>query len=416
MRISDCKMQIANCKLQFAKWVGFAALLLAARISLGAQPEVQVNTLDGRTVKGTLESMTGEGIVVKTADGPSTLKSGDLHSLSLSSAGEDSAKKPSAWVELVDGSRVPAAKFLVKDGKATISLLDGAELAVSVKQVRSVRYSKLDEPDAEVAQVQAAGDLLGVRKRESVDFLEGVIGDITEEAVNFTIEGEPLGVNPSKVDSLIFAVRLAGEDGPAPFCVVEEASGALLQAKSIELKEGKVQLTLLVGGSISRPLDGVRRLDFSAGKLTYLSDLKPVSVQWTPFFDLGKQSPALAKFLGPRFDRGREDEVMRLDGKEYKKGISLTSRTEIVFKVPAQAKRFRALAGIDDGVANLGSVQLVITGDGRQLYSGKLTGKDPAAELDLDLSGVRRLAILVDFGDDLDVGDHLNLCEARIVK
>jgi hypothetical protein len=26
------------------------------------------------------------------------------------------------------------------------------------------------------------------------------------------------------------------------------------------------------------------------------------------------------------------------------------------------------------------------------------------------------LAILVDYGDDLDVGDHLNLCEARIVK
>jgi hypothetical protein len=177
-----------------------------------------------------------------------------------------------------------------------------------------------------------------------------------------------------------------------------------------------VQLTLLGGGTVTRPLDAVRRLDFSAGKLTYLSDLKPLSVQWTPFFDLGKQSPALAKFLGPRFDRGREDEVMRLDGKEYKKGISLTSRTEIVFKIPAQAKRFRALAGIDDGVANLGSVRLQITGDGRQLYSEKLTGKDPPAELDLDLAGVRRLAILVDFGDDLDVGDYLNLCEARIVK
>jgi hypothetical protein len=344
------------------------------------------------------------------------LKSGDLHSLSLAASSEAADKKPTAWVDLVDGSRVPAAKFLVKDGKATIALLDGAELVVSVKQVRSVRYSKLDDPDAEISQVQAAGDLLGVRKSESVDYLEGVIGDVTEDAVKFTIDGEPLGVNPAKVDCLVFAARPAGEDGPAPLCIVEETNGARLLAKSIELKEGKVQLTLLGSGSVARPLDAVRRLDFSAGKLTYLSDLKPVSVQWTPFFDLGKQSPALAKFLGPRFDRGREDEVMRLDGKEYKKGISLTSRTELVYRVPAQAKRLRALAGIDDGVANLGSVQLVITGDGRQLYSGKLTGKDPAAELDLDLSGVRRLAILVDFGDDLDVGDHLNLCEARIVK
>jgi hypothetical protein len=59
---------------------------------------------------------------------------------------------------------------------------------------------------------------------------------------------------------------------------------------------------------------------------------------------------------------------------------------------------------------------LEIKGDGRQLYSGKLTGKDPPAALDVELAGVRRLVILVDFGDDLDVADHLNLCEARIVK
>jgi hypothetical protein len=87
-----------------------------------------------------------------------------------------------------------------------------------------------------------------------------------------------------------------------------------------------------------------------------------------------------------------------------------------VYKLPARAKRFQAIAGIDDGVGGLGSVQLEIKGDGRQLYSGELTGKDPPAELDLELAGVRRLVILVDFGDDLDVADHLNLCEARIVK
>ena len=107
---------------------------------------------------------------------------------------------------------------------------------------------------------------------------------------------------------------------------------------------------------------------------------------------------------------------MKLAGKAYKKGVSLTSRTELVYKVPARSKRFMALAGIDDNVGNLGSVQLEILGDGRKLYSGKLTGADEPVELDLDLSGVRRLTILVDFGDDLDVADHLNLCDARIVK
>ncbi|HJS09380.1 MAG TPA: NPCBM/NEW2 domain-containing protein [Pirellulales bacterium] len=390
-------------------------LCLSARL-LAAAPLVQVNTLDGRTIEGELQTITSEAVAVQTGDTQSKINSAELHSLSLKPMAEPPSTKPSAWVELADGSRVPATSFLSKDGKVTVALTDGAQLAINVKQVRSVRYSKLDDPEAEASASEATGDLLGIRKRDNVDFMEGVIGDVTKEAVHFTVEGQSIPVNPARVDSLVYAKRAADGNAPAPACIVEETSGAELRAKSVELVEGKLRLTLLAGGNVERPLEAVRRLDFSAGRLTYLSDLKPQSVEWTPFFDLGKQSPALAKFLGPRFDRGREDSVMRLDEKEYKRGVSLTSRTKMVYRLPAQSKRFRAVAGIDDGVGNLGSVQLVIQGDDRQLYSGKLGGSDPPVELDLDLAGVRRLTILVDFGDDLDVADHLNLCEARIVK
>ena len=43
-------------------------------------------------------------------------------------------------------------------------------------------------------------------------------------------------------------------------------------------------------------------------------------------------------------------------------------------------------------------------------------GSEPAKPLDLDVSGVRRLTILVDFGENLDTADHLDLAEARLVK
>jgi hypothetical protein len=36
--------------------------------------------------------------------------------------------------------------------------------------------------------------------------------------------------------------------------------------------------------------------------------------------------------------------------------------------------------------------------------------------LDLDISGVRRLEIVVDYGKGGDMGDQLNLCEARLTK
>jgi hypothetical protein len=63
-----------------------------------------------------------------------------------------------------------------------------------------------------------------------------------------------------------------------------------------------------------------------------------------------------------------------------------------------------------------GNVRLVIQGDDRVLLETSVAGTEAARLVDLDLTGVRRLSILVDFGENLDVADHLDLAEARIVK
>jgi hypothetical protein len=61
-------------------------------------------------------------------------------------------------------------------------------------------------------------------------------------------------------------------------------------------------------------------------------------------------------------------------------------------------------------------VTLIISGDGKQLLSENLAGTKQV-NIDLDLRGVRRLEILVDFGEDnVGYGDYLNLCNARLMK
>jgi hypothetical protein len=62
-------------------------------------------------------------------------------------------------------------------------------------------------------------------------------------------------------------------------------------------------------------------------------------------------------------------------------------------------------------------VRLVIRADENVVLEQTLTGEDeePLA-VDVDLTGARRLSILVDFGDKTDIADHLDLCEARIIK
>jgi hypothetical protein len=163
-------------------------------------------------------------------------------------------------------------------------------------------------------------------------------------------------------------------------------------------------------------LEAIARLDFSRGKVEYLSQMKPESVDWTPYFaPLGAQDAQHA-FFRFRTDRGLREPTLSLGGKTYQRGLALHSRTELVYRLDGRWRRLEAVAGIDDSVQGKGHVRLTIRGDGQVLYDEQIAGRDAPRPVSLDVSGVRRLTILVDFGDDLDVADHLDLCEARIIK
>jgi alpha-galactosidase len=121
-------------------------------------------------------------------------------------------------------------------------------------------------------------------------------------------------------------------------------------------------------------------------------------------------------FYAYRRDVGFEQNPLRLDGKEYKKGLALASRTELVYKLPGKFRMFRATVGIDDRVRDTGSVHVEIRGDGKPLWQADVRGTEPARELELQIAGVKLLEIVADFGENLDVGDRLVLGEAQVTK
>ena len=61
-------------------------------------------------------------------------------------------------------------------------------------------------------------------------------------------------------------------------------------------------------------------------------------------------------------------------------------------------------------------MRLAILGDGDELFATEVSGRDGPRDISVDLTGVRLLELFVDYGENQDVGDHLNLCNARIVK
>ena len=392
-------------------------VLISALTAAG--PAVEIRTVGGEQVAGPVVELSAEQITLETADGPRSLDLETLMDLSPAKPPPGSDLRPGVWVELIDGSSLVGADYSVRDGRAGITLPGGEVLELPGRDVSTVRLQpQSDSLAAEWSRILESDvdtDLLVIRKADSIDYHRGTIREVTDTTVQFEFDGEILPVKRTKVHGLVY-YRPSGRDLPEPLCRLTDAAGSQWVVRSIALAGESLRCTTLLGLEVTRPLAAVARVDFSQGKIVYLSDLKPESVEWTPFFGTGKDLPVLSEFFGPRTDRGLDPGPLELDGKQYRKGLALHSRTSLVYRLPGRFRRLKAIVGIDDRVRPRGNTRLVIRGDDRVLLETDVAGTDPPKPVDLDLAGVRRLTILVDFGDDLDVADHLDLCEARIVK
>jgi hypothetical protein len=383
---------------------------------LAAAPPLEVRTLDGQTIGGELAELTAERLTL--ADGPrrTTLETANI--LSIAAKGAVPSTQPAdVTVELTDGSLIAAKQYVARDKHARFTLPDGQQLETPLSAIKAVRFTRTSALDAEwtrMAETKADADLLITRAGDSLDVHKGVIHEVSEDTLGFELDGETLPVKRSKVYGFIYR-HGAAEVPPPAVCRVADLSGSQWAVSSLVLS-GKLQLTTPAGANPSLALADVARIDFSVGKIVYLSDLKPEAVEWTPYF-AGRQTPeSLKRFYAPRFDRGFDSPTLLLGGVQYEKGIALNCRTEIVYRLPAGFRRFQATVGIDDAVRPAGKVRLIVRGDDRQLSEIELSGGDQPQNIDLDVSGVRRLTIVADFGDSLGSGDRMLLCNARIVK
>jgi hypothetical protein len=394
-------------------------LILVAGLAVSAS-EVQVSTLDGATISGKIQQITSDQIVVKTARGEESVQLASVLSVNAQKRplANPAATAPTAWIELVDGSKLAASSFASSGTTATVADESGEQFDLPTSTIARVRFSSPDDPKSAwpaEAISQVAGDLLVARTKEGVDFLEGVLGAVTLDMVEFKFQGETLHVKRPKVDGLVYFHK-AGDKLAAARCVVEGDHGLRLLAKYVALTDGQLEIAAVSGPTFIRPWNSITRLDFSAGKVVYLSDLEPESVRWTDYYDLGSSAPAVAQFYAPRRDQGREHGPIRLAGKTYAKGLALVSRTAIEYRLPAGLRTLKATAGIDDTLRQNGSVRLEISADRKSLFDGTISGKDPPVEVDLDIAGAKRLSILVDYGDNASAGDYLNLGDARMLK
>lgn len=328
---------------------------------------------------------------------------------------------------------LPLEQFTASQGIAKFRTTFSKEaLELPTSQIAYVRLVELGPEsladwDRLLAQ-QEAGDLLILAKKNketgetTLDALSGVVESVHEESLDFVWDGEPLPVKRAKVAAVVY---YHGKKDAArkPFCILHTRDGAIIPCQSLETSKtgSSLQAKSLSGMELELKLNQVTKLDFSAGKLVYLSDLKPLAQKWTPLVGITGDNKFLRRAGEPRFNQAFTGSTLQLRAGDpnqepinYPRGIALRSRTEIVFSIPAGMRKFQTLAGINPTTASQGHVELEFTSKGEPLWQGQIDGNDSPEEIEFSLRNVNRLRIFVDYGENLDFGDQLHLVNPRV--
>ena len=414
-------------------WYLIAAFALSTTTTAG----VTATRLDGTTVVGQLESWNDDQLVLATTDATQAIPIADLQSVRLGPRVQSDGPLAPVLIA-VDGSSIPIREFGAVKGTASTTVDDLADAAapraidLPLRSIRAVRLLPLNREVAdqweEIVGMSLPHDLIVVIKRggKSLDYLEGIVGDVAPESIEFTLDDAKIDVPRAKVAGIVFYHPTAAT-APPP-CVITGRNDLRLAAEGVHLEGEILHAKTVAGIQLTWPLEHVQHADYSAGKIVFLSDLTAVSQTWQPLVSLPATTTDSAHFGQPRFDQSVAGGPLSLwhpnspspDGsgsvRSFDKGLAIRSRTELVYRLPRGFARFAAVAGIEPSTRVSGNVMLTVYGDEQPLMEAAISGHDAPLPIELDVTNVKRLSIVVDYGDNLDTGDWLNLCNARLVK
>lgn len=399
-------------------------------LCLAAGDPVTATKLDGTSVEGELTSFEAAQIVLSGSEGTVAIPREQLLSIQwenrVKSVPENLSVPSPVAISLTDGSRLALSKFEVDGEQALLTTpLFEEPLRIDRRLVQSVRFQPLDDVVAaswdDLMTRNARDDLLVFRKEDVLDYVGGVVGQVTDEKLTLIVRGRELSTPRERVFGIIYA----GRTSPKEKLVGEVtlASGDRLQASDIAFKERQWQVTLRAGTEVTLPAEYVSGIDFGGGRLRYLSDLAyddGDSVDPHPGFPGG----SVVWFVSndSPIGLGEKGLPLKVGNEEFRRGVWLHSGAVVRYRLNREYRRLQAVAGFEltdrDRMPKFDpQVRLVIEGDGKELYSRSLNWRDKPEELDLDVTGVRDLTVrVISEGKFHGILERVALGDARLIK
>ncbi len=387
---------------------------------------VDATKLNGETVTGDLVAWEGTSLTLQVDGTPMSMSTEQLLNLVFSRPDRDAPATASIGVALNCGSFFAATSFQTAGRKFSTVTSTGAKISGTRDQLRAVRFQPAaagvdSQWDALVKQ-DHDGDAVIIRKAsDELDFLEGKIGDVDAESLDFELDGDAIEVLLTKLEGIVL-YRKTDQDNFTATCRVTLSNGDTWNVDEARLNGQELQISSGCGITTNLPVSDISKISFAAGNVVYISDLWPTQVEITPLIAASDSPDSVTQLLyAPRRDESLDGAPLMLRGGDsnvtsFPKGLAVHSRTRLQYRLDGQHRKLRGLAGIDPNVRSAAVVTLQIIGNETLLLDRTIKAGEAAFAIDVPIEGVRRLKLVVDYGDGVDIGDRLNLCNLRTTK
>lgn len=368
----------------------------------------QLILLDGQTAS--FQSLAIEGGKLSGEGVPDGILLDDLRRIDLPiPPGTATAEKPPIVVELRAGGKVLAKNVSLADDKCQIEWSGGEPLTMPIDAIRAIHFEPArasPEFDAALAAPSPDLDRLLLKAEEGkLDSVTGLVEAVTADEVKFELAGASRSVPRAKVFAIVVAQPAAGDSVPP--ALVELGGGTRVGGEVQSLADGKLTVQVAGGGKAVLPWAGVRRVHIRSARVSFLSDLKPSAVE----------QQAIATIARPwQRDKSVLGKPLTLGTRVFEKGIGVHSRSLLTFAAEGKYAVLAATIGIDAETAGKGDCVFTVLGDGQPLFTKQMKGSDAPHDLSVPIAGVQQVTLLVEPGADLDLADHADWCDARLIK
>ena len=400
----------------------FSFLIVAATaVAAGAEDDLPLAVLvDGEPLAGRLASIDERWeIVFQTAAGPRKVNAAELVTW-----GKCREPDRGPWILLRDGSLIVGDwRHFDGDHLRGETRLFGevrlarARVAAAVWQLPGDRDGRDRLVDWALARATPArpGEASPDDRARLVngDEIAGALERVTDRGISWRS-----GVGSLELEfDRVIAVRLGGappageEASPRPRSLVAWTGwrdGARLLVAALVTEGNAIRATLPDGTTWRAAAGELVFLQPLGGRAVYLSDLRPEAYRHVAYL----------KLAWPFFaDRGAAGGLLRGGGSIHLKGLGMHSASRLTYLLSEPYRRFQAEAAVDDRTEGGGSVGFRVFVDGQMRYASPVVrGGQAPLPLSVDLSGARRLDLVVDFADRADELDHADWLNARLIR